>query len=68
LFPNVLKKFFTGRGKYENKEATRYRRCPMIAEWKAVLTRSAPGLAGDAAGVLALVAMLVVGLALPSLI
>ncbi|WP_277749305.1 hypothetical protein [Solirhodobacter olei] len=40
----------------------------MIAEWKSVLERTAPGLAADAAGVVALVAILVVGLALPSLI
>lgn len=40
----------------------------MFAEWKSALFRAAPGLAGDAAGMIALVAMLVVGLTLPSLI
>ncbi len=36
----------------------------MFAEWKEVLVRNAPGLAGNAMGLIALVAMLVVGLSL----
>lgn len=40
----------------------------MITEWKSALFRSAPGLAGDAVGMIALVAILVVGLSLSTLV
>ena len=40
----------------------------MIAEWKSALSRAAPGLVADAAGALALFAMLVIGLSLSPLV
>jgi hypothetical protein len=65
VFQNVLKKFFTVRGKYENNQATRNRRAAMIARIKTLTARAEPSLAGDIAGLAALFLMLFAALALP---
>jgi hypothetical protein len=64
-FTDVLIKFFTNRRRYENKGATAAE-VAMTRELKSVLIRTRGTLVEDAAGVIALVAMLFVGLHLPS--
>jgi hypothetical protein len=70
MFANVLKKFFTGRSVYENKEATiltASRKTDMMTELKAVFARSAGTMVQDLAGVTALMVILVAALHLPGL-
>jgi hypothetical protein len=71
MFADVLKKFFTLSGEFENKEATETSKQgtpAMLSELKAVLTRSSDTLVQDAAGAAALVVMLIVSLHLPGLV
>ena len=70
MFANVLKKFFTGGGVYENKVATRpteSRNSDMMTELKAVFARSTGTMVQDLAGVTALMVILVAALHLPGL-
>ncbi len=68
LFTNVLKKFFTGPSKNENKEATEVRQeSTMIHQIKSAAARSSDTLLGDAIGAAALMVMLVGALYLPGL-
>ena len=68
MFANVLIKFFTERFGYENKEATQMTRSfEMTKDLTSALKRARGTLAEDAAGLAALVGMLVVGLNLPTL-
>lgn len=59
---NVLKKFFTGDGKYENKAATKPMEVTMLTDIKDILSRSRATAVEDLVGVVALFSMLVVSL------
>jgi hypothetical protein len=70
LFANVLKKFFTHPGAYENKEATNEQttEATMAQDIKSIIARSRDTIVSDALGVAALVVMLFVGLSLPGMV
>jgi hypothetical protein len=68
LFPDVLKKFFTGRFENENNIATTEEERKMLTELKTVLAKSSDTLIEDALGVLALFGLLFVGLSLPAVL
>jgi len=73
MFTFVLKKFFTERFKFENKEATpqparcltRNKRTPAMTELRETLARASGTLAQDFAGAAALAVIVLVALTLP---
>lgn len=69
LFANVLKKFFTGGKRNENKGATKTEATmTTLRTIKTIATRSQDTLLQDAVGAAALVVMLVVALYLPAFV
>jgi hypothetical protein len=66
LFPNVLKKFFTGLTKYENNMATS-KEIAMKAAVKTLLSHNPRGAVEDLVGLAALFVLLFAVLSLPGL-
>ena len=70
MFSNVLKKFFTGAGQYENKVATVgdfAKGTQMLTQIITVIRRSNDTLLADAFGAAALMVLLVASLHLPTI-
>ncbi|MDA9020257.1 hypothetical protein N9H60_03680 [Flavimaricola sp.] len=71
MFTNVLKKFFTGESRYENKEATRMHKdgaVTMAQDIKSLIERTRGTLVADALGAVSLVVILMGGLCLPAFV
>jgi hypothetical protein len=66
LFPNVLKKFFTGHASYENNRATS-RENAMKYAMKTLLTHTPRSAVEDTVGLVALFVVVFAVLALPGL-
>jgi hypothetical protein len=69
-FTNVLKKFFTGAAKHENKSATRCRPevPPMFEDLQSAIARAGASLPADMAGAAAIVVLFLAALHLPGLV